>query len=109
MKTTYLCAQGALPLFAAAGLATLALSHVAPGPPADAPRRAIEAPSLATPRDVERYLRELEDRARRNRQITALEVDPGLAAIRGVDDPVERLEMEIEFLRRMHRLVAELR
>jgi hypothetical protein len=76
-------------------------------------RRAVEAaaPTLRTPHDVERYLGELEDRARHNRRLTALEVEPGLAAIRSLGaegDPQRVREMEGEFLRKMNRLAAEL-
>jgi hypothetical protein len=69
------------------------------------------APSLKSPRDVEQYLGDLEARARRNHQLTALEVEPGLAAIRrlgGSLEPQRAFEMEAEFVKRMNRLAAEL-
>jgi hypothetical protein len=74
-------------------------------------QRAIEAaaPSLKSPRDLQQYLGELEARARRNRQLTALEVEPGLAAIRSATlEPQRAFEMEAEFMHRMNRLAAEL-
>ncbi len=75
-------------------------------------RRAAEAaaPALRSARDVERYLGELEQQARRNHRVTALEVEPGLIAIRehAGDDPQRQLELEGDFMRKMNRLSAEL-
>jgi hypothetical protein len=94
----------------------------APAPPAAPPpaaslrpqiRAAIEAaaPSLRTQADVQRYLADLEARARKNHQLTALEVMPGLAAIHGLAgrvDPERRTEMQEDFNRRINRLTDEL-
>ena len=76
-------------------------------------RRATEAvaPTLHSARDVERYLGDLEQQARRNHRVTALEVEPGLIAIRehaGELDPQRQLELEGEFIRKMNRLSSEL-
>jgi hypothetical protein len=92
----------------------------APAPPAAPPstvnvreqiKRAVEvaAPTLRTQPDVQRYLAGLEARARANRQITALEVEPAIAAIHSLDlDPQRAAEMVGEFSQRMNRLAGEL-
>jgi hypothetical protein len=75
-------------------------------------QRAIQAaPALKTMHDLEGYLSDLEARARRNHQLTALEVEPGLAAIRQMSselDPQRAFELETEYVQRMNRLAAEL-
>jgi hypothetical protein len=105
----------AAPARAATTLADEPPPSATAAPPPDARsqiRRAIEVaqPSLRTQADVERYLGELEARARRNHQITALEVEPGLAAIRGLEvEPQRMVELEIAFTGKMKRLVEELK
>jgi len=69
-----------------------------------------KAPALKSPRDVEHYLDDLEAQARRNRQVTALEVQPGLFAIarmRGELGPERALELELQFTQKMARLSSE--
>ena len=74
--------------------------------------RAIEqaAPTLKSAHDVEQYLADLEARARRNHQLTSLEVEPGLAAIRKLagDDPQLAFQLQAEYMQKMTRLSAEL-
>jgi hypothetical protein len=75
-------------------------------------RQAIEAaaPSLRSAQDLQLYLDDAEARARRNHAITALEIEPALAAIRMQNDldPPRRAELEGEFLQRMSRLANQL-
>jgi hypothetical protein len=65
-------------------------------------------PQLTSPREVERYLSDLEAQARRQHQVTALEVLPGVAAIREQYPPEEAIARVQEFGNRMTRLSAEL-
>jgi hypothetical protein len=65
-------------------------------------------PQLRSTGDVERYLGDLKARARRNHQVSAFEVEPGLAAIREQYDPVEAIERTRQFADEMAVLSAEL-
>jgi hypothetical protein len=65
-------------------------------------------PQLRSTGDVERYLGDLRARARRNHQVTAFEVEPGLAAIREQYDPEHAIERTQRFADEMAALSAEL-
>jgi hypothetical protein len=76
----------------------------------DAIRRAIaeEVSGLTTTAEVHDYLAELERRARARGSVTALEVEPGFAAVRQLPPGDDAVAMELAFSRRMLRLTAEL-
>jgi hypothetical protein len=66
-----------------------------------------ELPQLHSERDLERYLGELEARARQKRQVTALEVEPGMRAIQRYAPPEKTLETRATFSQRMAALSKE--
>jgi hypothetical protein len=69
----------------------------------------IEAkPKLRSPRDVDGYLADLEAQARRKHQVTALEVEPAIAAIRSQYPHEEAKKRIAEYTARMSQLSAEL-
>jgi hypothetical protein len=107
--------------------APVALHQEEPAPPAPvvaAPARApepvrpkIEAaveralPRIHDPRDLDRYLGDLESAARSQHHVTALEVEPGIRAIFALQGELgaeETLQRTREFSQRMMRLSTEL-
>jgi hypothetical protein len=71
---------------------------------------AVEVAPLKTPQEVDHYLAELSARAKRNRHVGALEVMPGIRAIRqlGPEIGTERVEEKVaEFTQLMAKLSAE--
>jgi hypothetical protein len=87
-----------------------------PPPPPDARpqiRRAVDAiaPTLETPRDFDRYVESLEQRARRERKLTAVEVEPGFEAIRRMRSqigPERTMQLQAEYIAKLNRLSSEL-
>jgi hypothetical protein len=90
-----------------------------PPPPADQPsvhaaiERKVEAdrPTLHNAHDIDGYLADLEAHARQNGKVTALEVEPGLMAIREHAEQLgteEALRKSDEFAQKMARLSAQL-
>jgi hypothetical protein len=76
----------AAPVFVGAQGAPRESPPRAPGDPTEMPRRIAaavdgEVSELATPAQVDAYLNQLQGRARRQGRVTALEVEPGLAAL----------------------------
>jgi hypothetical protein len=70
------------------------------------------APEIHTVGDVDHYLGELEAQARRKHQVTALEVEPGILAIRQMQSelgPDETMRLTADFTQKMARLSAEAR
>jgi hypothetical protein len=75
-------------------------------------RQAVETDvtPLKSESDLDRYLASLEARARRNHKVTALEVEPGIRAIRNLADqigPDRMQEKRAAFTQKMARLSAE--
>lgn len=70
-----------------------------------------ELSPIVTARDLDRYLADLEVRARRNGQVTMLEVEPGVQAIRKIESqsgPERVMERIADFRGRMAVLSAHL-
>jgi hypothetical protein len=67
-----------------------------------------EVPHLQSERDMERYLGELEARARQRHQVTALEIEPGMRAIRQLLPPDKAMEASVRFSQRMLEIGREL-
>jgi hypothetical protein len=70
-----------------------------------------DRPRLNSAHDVDSYLVDLEARARRNGRVTALEIEPGVMAIREHEaqlGPDQALQKTAEFTQKMARLSAEL-
>jgi hypothetical protein len=68
-------------------------------------------PRIHDPRDLDRYLGDLEHSARAQRHVTALEVEPGMQAIFAMQGELgaeETLVRSREFAQRMMRLSVEL-
>jgi hypothetical protein len=65
-------------------------------------------PRLQAPASLDGYLNELEQQARRNHHVSALEVEPGLAAIQATVAPEQQAERTQRFATKMQELAAEL-
>ncbi len=85
-------------------------------PPASDARPQIRAaiaaitPTLESPRDLDRYVEGLEQRARREHRLAAVDVEPGFEAIRRMRSQVgaERsMQLQAEYVQRLNRLAAD--
>jgi hypothetical protein len=128
MKALVMATLFAVLAVAALQLRALCDVPVANAPPAVEPQRSVAAapahvdvrpeiiakveqdrPRLTTSGDVDRYLQELESTARRKHQVTALEVEPGMQAIRDLQlEPDAMLRRQHDFAQHMATLSAEL-
>jgi hypothetical protein len=76
-------------------------------------RRAIEAiaPTLETPRDLDRYVESVEQRARREHRLAAVDVEPAFEAIRRMRSQIgaERaMQLQAQYIEKLNRLSAEI-
>jgi hypothetical protein len=113
-------AERAQPVAAAAAPPAPSVETPAPlAPPPARPdarpriRRAVDAiaPTLETPHDLDRYVDAMEQRARRERQLTAVEIEPGFEAIRRMRGQIgaERaMQLQAEYIQKLNRLSNDL-
>jgi hypothetical protein len=87
-----------------------------PPPPGDARPQVAKAvnaiaPALETPRDFDRYVESMEQRARREHRLAAADVQPGFEAIRRMRSKIgaERtMQLQAEYIQKLNRLSDEL-